>query len=274
MSKINDIFDDLHLINKVYPFGNTLTAFHHYNSFDITDDDNDLIIIVKKDKYKDKIINMIKKLLDNKFQIYYRTNNINEFIQIVSDIKPSYYFINENKKCISLTDFNKNFDKLNFNFFNISLYKSQLDSLCNDLNIIKTNDLYISSNNSIYQKSPWIDIFFLIDVYDKLIFNLKSDFNPNYYLFTDKYKMMNVNNCYYNIILYKDYVEEFYKNNENYYNYKIKSKHNYLNSEKNILFKIPVKNKIEKKVLLFLYDQINNQIKKIYDSFHLNNYMY
>jgi hypothetical protein len=274
MSIINDIFDELHLLNKIYPFGNTLTALHHYNSFDITDDDNDLIIIVKKDKYKDKILNLIKKLLDNKFQIYYRTKKLNEFVQIVSHIKPSYYFINENKKCITLDDFNKKFDNLNFSFFNISLYKSQLDSLCNDLNIIKTNDLFISSNKCVYQKSPWIDIFFIINVYDKLTFNLKSDFNPEYYLFTNKYKNMNVNNCLYNIISYKDYIQEFYKSDENYYNYKIKSKHNYLNSDKNILFKIPINNKIEKKILLFLYDEINNQIKKIYNSFCLKKYMY
>jgi hypothetical protein len=32
--------------------------------------------------------------------------------------------------------------------------------------------------------------------------------------------------------------------------------------------------KIEKKILLFIYEQINNQIKKIYDSFHLKDYMY
>jgi hypothetical protein len=85
---------------------------------------------------------------------------------------------------------------------------------------------------------------------------------------------MEINNSLYNIILYKDYVSEFYKNDENYYNYKIKSKHNYLNSNKNILLKIPIKNKIEKKILLFIYEQINNQIKKIYDSFHLKDYMY
>ena len=33
--------------------------------------------------------------------------------------------------------------------------------------------------------------------------NLKSDFNPEYYLFTNKYKNMNVNNCLYNIISFK-----------------------------------------------------------------------
>lgn len=269
------IFKKLHLSKKVYPFGNTLNGIHNYKSFDVTDDDNDLIIIIKKYKYKEKILKLIKTVLNYNLQIYYRTTNLTEFIQIIpNNNKPAYYFTNNIKKCITYNEFKSKFDTLDFKLFNISLYKSQIDCISRDLDIITTSDMFFSSQYNVYKKSPWIDIFFLIDNYDKLIFNLNDNFKPSYDLFTNKYYVLDINHYNMNYIIYNDYIKEYYNNYENNKYYKIKSKHNnFLITEKNVLLKISKKNKIENDILLFIYSEINHHIKKIYNSINLIDYL-
>jgi hypothetical protein len=275
---IGNIVEKLNLSNKIYPFGNTLIGLYHYNSFDITDDDNDFIIILKKNKSKEKILDLIKYILDYNLQVYYSSGYSGKdtiFIQIISDyIKPSYYFNKNNNDCITYCEFKKNFDKLNFSFFNISLHKSQLDSIFKFLNINITNDMFMSSKHDIYLKSPWIDIFFLINEDNNLKFKLNDSFNPSYNIFTNDKKIIEINNYQINKVKYKKYIKEYYKNKDNYLYYKIKSKHsNYITEEKNILMKISKNNIIEKEVLLFIYHEINHCIKKIYNSFDLLDYL-
>ena len=276
-----DIFDKIaeetNVKNKLFPFGNTLYALNKYKSFDITDDDNDFVVIIEKAKYKKKLITLIEKLLEKKLQIYFNRGDLNEFIQIIPDnIKPIYYFKENNCNYLSLNEFISNFDNINLKFFNISPYKSQLDNLCRDFNIEITNDMYSTFQRNNYIKHPWIDIFIMID--DKksnndIYFPANINFKPEKYLFNSNKIKMKISNKKINNINYNEFNKCYYKNTDRVNNIIIKSRHNNIGKERHIIIKIDENKKIEKHIILFIINTINNYIRTIYKSIDIQKYL-
>ena len=280
---LNNIAKKLNLSKKLFPFGNTLYAINKYNSFDITDDDNDFLIIIDKSKYKKKIIEMIELLLEKNLQIYFNKGNLTEFIQIIPmNVKPLYYFKENNMTCMTIHDFIVNFDILDIKFFNISIYQSQLERMTNELNINITNDMYSTYQNDNYIKLPWIDIFFMLDdktiehkmiknkVTHKLFFPANENFKPTYDIFKGDKKNIKIINHKINNVKFKDFNMEYYNNIDRVNNIIIKSRHSNSNNRQVIA---KVDNQIEQQIILFIINSINQEIKTIYKSFNLENYL-
>ena len=283
----NKTIEKLNMEKSLYPFGNTLNSINKYSSFDITDDDNDFILVLDKKKYKNKLIKLIEELLKKNLQVYFNKGDKTEFTQIVSEtIKPVYFFKENNVDCIKYSDFIEKFDTFDFKFFNVSLYQSQLDKICEDLNINISNNMYCTHNNNNYVKVPWIDIFFIFDDKEKIghmffnehtihhmTFPANVNFIPTNDLFDNGKIKIKVANQQINNIDFKKFNDTFYENNERIENYIIKSKHNNLKNEREKIIKINRKNKNDSGVILFIYEFINKHIETIYKSFDIEKYI-
>ena len=271
--KKNKIFDDL------YPFGNTLTAINNFNSFDITDDDNDFILILKNNSHKNKILNIIKELLDKKLQIYAYSLSLNQFVQVLSnDIQPSYYFF-ENKYQnnnytnihIIFDEFSNNFDMYDMSYINISFYKSQIDQIYYDLNTNITHNMFNNFNNNSFIKLPCIDLFFIIDIDNNMNFKANSVVNFIDKLFNNNFtKKIDILNTNIRVPDYNKYVMNYYKDDSRINKILIRTTHS--NLKKEILFSF---NKTDFKFTLYkyIYKNINDNIKIIYDSINIDSYL-
>ena len=231
-------------------------AVSRFFSFDITDDDNDYIIIFKKNTFKEQLLNIIYILLNKNLQIYICIKNKNNllpdiFIQIIrDDIKPLYYFKNKQLYLV-YSKFVEDFDTFDLKFFNISFYFSCMDQILNDFNIELHNDMYFAHGSYCSIKIPWIDVFFILDDNNTTI---------NINIIDKKISIPDI----------KKYVSFYYGNYNKFNNYIIKASHC---KDKKILFSINLNNTFYKTMVTDIFNYTNHYIDEIYHSINIESYL-
>jgi len=246
------IISEKGLSNNLFPFGNSLVSLVLFGMFDIADDDNDLLLIVKN-KYV--IYNLIETLLNiPHIQVYIRLQT-GEFIKIVNK--------QINKEEMDFCYFKNIFDFNKMSFFNFSF------DLCFIQDNIKKNNIKISrkiliNNNQI--KLPWVDVFYMIDTEPKLHFlaGKNMELSRNTFFENSTYVIESVSGRKYRIPQMKQYIKEYYHDVPNKLSYYvIKSNHNITNRP--ILFKLDIRNKINKDIVIDIYNYYKDILKKKLD---------
>lgn len=254
-----DMCTKLKLNNKLFPFGKSLISLHTLGSLDFIDDDNDFILIMKKQDFKPMVISLIYEIINiNCLQAYICLKNNNKFVKII----PDNMQINKGMKkdeYMLYSHFKNIFDFNNLKFFNISFTLPFIEQYMQENNVKMQQNMLLSVNGNNYPKIPWIDIFFAFEENNKLVHNTwdkiinfsKDTFNQTYYkndFVTDKYfKIPNVTK----------YSFEHYNNHNLLSHYIVKSK-------KDAHLKIPYSSKVETAVLYSIKNFINSKIKTLY----------
>lgn len=285
---------------KLYPFGNTFVSISRYNSFDITDDDNDFIMVTNKKTYRQTILDIMKTVLDNNLQIYVSTYKQTEFIQILKDdVKQLYYYKDKTNK-MTYSEFKNTFDFNNFKYFNVSYCSPEIEKIMNDLNISATYDMYNIFKKNSCIKVPWIDIFLLFEecsgpeednkmlVYEgnsKFIFEANSERLVKFRrdVFDNKAilgcmaekKKLNIINRWIRIQNADKYVNEYYGDGAKLNRFIIKSRHvaSKGTNTRKIIFDLNVTDKINNDIIKDLFNYINMSIEQIYKSVDINKYL-
>lgn len=149
--KLADMLHDICKGYNIFPFNNTLISLVTFGMFDICDDHNDFMLIVKN---KNAIYDIIEQLLKIKnLQVYICLKDY-QFIKITTNIQ------NNEKNILKFNDFKNNFDFNKVLFFNYSFdetfYKNTLDR-----NNIKITKKMLFDNGTL--KLPWIEVHYKID---------------------------------------------------------------------------------------------------------------
>lgn len=267
---------------KIYPFGNTFVSFAKYDSFDITDDDNDFIMITNTNSYKQTVINIIKKVLDHNLQVYVSLFSKEEFIQIVrDDIKPLYYYKNDKNK-MTFDNFVNKFDFNDFKYFNISYYSPIIEKIMNEMNISTTYDMYHIFKNNNCVKVPWVDIFLIFENDNKLSFKASSkktvtftnDIFANKSIFNcmTKKKYLKILKKWIRIQKEDKFIEIYYGDKTKLNKYVIKNKHKSNNTRK-IILELDTTNSINDNIVRNLFNYINVAIEELYKTINIDNYL-
>jgi len=131
-----DIAKKYNQLNNLFPFGNTLMSLAMFGLFDITDDDNDFLLIVKN---KNIIYDLIHELLQiNNIQVYICLKGF-EFIRIIPN-----NITNCSQGLMYFNDFKNKFDFNKMLFFNFAFNEPFVQNYIN-----KNNYLNHSADNPI-----------------------------------------------------------------------------------------------------------------------------
>jgi len=262
--KLIDILYDLSIRfnfkNNLFPFGNTLVSLAMFGAFDITDDDNDFLLIIKN---KNVIYDIIEELLKINFVQVYVCLHGYKFIKITNDSK---YF--NNKDSMNFYDFKNNFDISQVWFFNYSLVLPYVENYMENNhvhNMTTYKNILMSHDHNYHIKLPWVDVFYIIDDSD----NDYIDFNVNRQMRLSKDIFFGNNNTIteyiskktYIIPNMKKYIQEYYGNPDKLSYYNIKTHHNI--ADRRVLFKIDIRDEFNKVVLVELFSHFGDMIRSI-----------
>ncbi|MCJ7637751.1 MAG: hypothetical protein MUO21_09710, partial [Nitrososphaeraceae archaeon] len=291
-SKINNIeFSALsyHLANILYdvigkekslvfPFNNTYLSVSKYNSFDVMNDDNDMILIVDKTDYKQKILNIIKRLLDLNLQVYVASHSTSQFTQVLQDNnKPLYYFKDSSNR-MTFSEFQNKFDFCDFKYFNVSYYSPVVEKIIHEHNVTLTNDMYSMFKRYQTIKVPWIDVFLLfkgpnkILVYEfdknNIVIFPRSAFYKKFLWeeYADKV-MLNVLQETVNVQSKEKYVIQYYGGIDrlnNFYTY---------DNNGNAAFRLDTTDSFHDGLIYLLFDFMNEKITEKYNSIDIKRYL-
>lgn len=286
IEKMCNVINNLKLSDYLFPFGNTFLSLHRFSFIDVTDDDNDFVVILKKKDYVHTIKKMIELFLGMNLQVFICTLN-NDYIQVLrNDIKPLYYYKKQNNKYMLFSDLDKFNFKL-FKYFNISYYYPQLEHFLNDKQHVNTSsDIHTSyNNNNIQYKTPWVDIFVLLDDgTSKLNFlaNNNVKLSKNIFIrdgvFNFCKKTINVKllGRKINLQLVDRFIEEYYKDPNKLKKFVIKTKHSMINSmdgQRKVVFETDYENLLSCNMIKYISKTIYKNIKSIYDSTNIDTYL-
>ena len=272
----------------LFPFGNTFISLQRFSLFDITDDDNDFALILKQKDYKLVLKIIIKSFLDTNLQIFICTQN-DEYIQVLrDDIQPLYYYKNDNEMKYILFSNLDNFDFLTLKYFNVSYYNSQQEQFLNDANYNNTSSDTIISyiNNNIQYKIPWIDIFIFIDdgteklqflANDKIKLSKDIFYKSSIFDFSKRTKYIKILNRTISFQNAEKFISEYYNDPYKLDKYVIKSKHTSVSgaikNQRKVLFEVNLKDPFIMGIVSMIYKTIYREIKKIYNSTDIDNYL-
>jgi hypothetical protein len=254
-----DICNRLKLTGKLFPFGNSLVSLYHFGSFDITDDDNDFIMVVKKPDLKQIIVAIITEVLKYDYLQAYICLRDMKFIKITKT--------KDDADSITLDDFKYNFDINKLKFFNISFKLPILEEFVENKNIRMQKNMFLDIDGNYYTKIPWIDIFFIFDEGNgKLYFDAHE--TPKYIAYATFFSGSSITEYVtgrkFRIPNMEKYIIEYYDNPNKLKYYLIKSLHNTSKILKSVLFKIDLSNIVEKEILYDVVHYINYNIKNLY----------
>jgi len=269
---IHTIISNVGLGENIYPFGNTYASVCRFDSFDITDDDNDFVILVKKDKYKETIINIFEKCLNSNLQLYINLYDTNKFIQIIPDVNHPLYYYHNSSTCMTFTYFCTSFDITQMKFFNISYYLPVFEQIISDKNIKITQDTSTTYNNNYLPKVPWIDIFIITEDDGKLKFDANKHAKLTHKTFkSGKSTKLKVINKKINLQKTKNFLNEYYNDEHRLKKYIIRSRHS--KNQRVKLFELHMENSLENTIINNLFKYVNCEVAKIYDTIDLTKYL-
>lgn len=255
-----DIAKKYNLVNTLFPFGNTLISLIMFGLFDITDDDNDFILIVKN---KNVIYDIIQELLKiNNIQVYICLKG-HKFIRII----PNNINNTNNTNNMYFNDFKNNFDFNKMLFFNFAFNDAYVKNYISANNVNVSRNMLLNHNHNNLIKLPWVDVFFMIDnTQPNLKFYAGKDIELSRDVFfaNSDSVLECINNKTFRIPSIKKYINEYYNIPDKMSYYTIKSCHGTRN--RNIIFKIDIRDDLNKLILF----EINSYFKNILKSLYLN----
>ena len=266
--KLYYILEKNNLTNKLYPFGNTLMAIDKFGFFDPADDDNDFILIIKENNYRDLIMNLIEDLLNQNLQICICIRSSGKHMQIIKDEMQSSFYNKKSSYIMTFSQLKQNIDPNEIKYFNIAFYIPFLEQIIHDNNINLLPSMFLSINDNHYIKIPWIDIFYIIEKDNGTLFfdanPLKKNMNPNIFFNNNVTKKIGCVDKNINMPDIDLYLKYYYESTEKKDYYIIKSLHTGKAKDKEILFKLKMETIFERNILYELFNFINYNIKNKY----------
>jgi hypothetical protein len=274
---LNTIITKYNLNENLFPFGNSLISLFLFGTFDITDDDNDFILIIKN---KSIVYDLIWELLNIPYiQVYIRLQT-QEFIRIVINSNKSFNF---ELGYMNFNYFKNEFDFSKMSFFNFSFTHSFINNYIDNNNVTVTKQMLMDSCNCEI-KVPWVDVFYMIDdvfyMIDDVFYmiddaNLKLTFlagrklelSRDIFFENPTYIIEQVTGNKFRLPQMIKYVNEYYKSQDKLSYYTIKAHHNVKNRP--ILFKVDITNDMNKMILSGIYDHFKNILKTMYNKIYL-----
>ena len=259
VSIAHNICSKFKLNDRLFPFGNTLMSLYNFGSFDISDDDNDFLLIVKRKDFKQTMVALIGEFISLYLQVYICIKDSNKFIRVIPNNMQGSEKLNKDE--FMYYDYFKNtFDINKMKFFNVSFPLSVVEQTIHTNNIKLQKNMMLSINGNYHTKLPWIDIFyafeednkkFTYDKGDKIInFSYDTFFGNNIikkeYVTEKLFKLPNISK----------FLFEYYNNQDKLNYYTIKSQNHIINYSKDKSF--------ERTILFDMNKFVNYKIKNLY----------
>lgn len=252
ISKFYKIAKDCGLLNRIFAFGNTFTSLCQRKMLDICDDDADFIIVFKNRNYGDKLLHLLKKILEDEHQVF--LNIEGKFVQLIRNDYNLPYIKYKNKDEYMTID-NIKLDRVKF--FNISYYRTFLNT--------RLKGCLLSSDKT---STPWIDIFLsYIDENEKIdiIASDKKDIDKSVFfnMFGNPADSIKIDiiDIFINIPDKASFCKSYYKDDLKLKKYILKEKHSSASERKKI---IDIrKGDIEWKNFKRIYNIISDVVKKM-----------
>lgn len=283
---MTDVMADIDIMNRFTFFGNTLISFYKYGTFDINDDDNDVMLYLTDEELRTKVYEFIRIILNKNLQVYVNMINLKngrqEFYQIMHDIvKPYYYYYKYLDKDDNILTYSEliNIDVREIKYFNVSFYENTLHELIHANKLELQDGLYNTFKNSYQLKTPWVDVFLFKRNDHKLNFIANPSvtlseriFISHPFHFYDYIKLKLLDKKF-KMPDMELYVTEYYKTQDRLNYYTIKSVHHHVKA-RNIIFKLDMRDTFHKTLVGELFKQIHVHIYKIYNELDIKRLLF